>query len=399
MSICYNTNVRILYICPTLPDSPEKDGMTQVGYFLIRELAQRHAITVWAAGEANEPTDAMMRLGVRETKVFLIHHRSLLSYYTIGSRFPWYQTRRDSPALHIALQTLAPNQFDLIVLHSPFVAQYIHDISGVPVVIQAMDALSTWFFQTASTERKIFKRLHLRAEGRRATISEARDYRLARAVTFVSPKDVETIERVLPREHQVEYIPIGIDQHTFYPPSEPRQSNTIIFTGIMDYPPNIEAAEWFVQHVWPALKQEFPDLAFRLVGKNPAPEVIRLGHTPGVTVTGRVPSMADELRATTLAVSPLQHGTGFKIKIMEALACGTPLVATPVSIPGTGVEPNVQARIVTTPTEWISTIRELLTTPAKRQALSEAALRLAEQFRWSSVAKQVEGLYDSSRHG
>jgi len=388
--------MRLLFVTPTLPNRPDKDGMTQVGFFLLRELSHRHAITLWSLTDKDDEPQRAPALGVRDVRLFPRHDRSLPSYYLRGSRHPYYQTRYESKPLHIALQTLVPDQFDLVILHTPFVSQYIHDIHHLPVVVHAIDALSTWFHQAAQSAVNPLRRHHLTNEAHRAQQTERRDYSLAKAVTFVSPKDVTDLRSSIPATIPLTSIPIGIDDRTFFPPTTLRSPSTIIFTGVMDYPPNVDAALWFTRDIWPAIHSRFPQATFRIVGKNPTKALRELSTVPGVVVTGRVASVAEELRSATIAVSPLRFGTGFKIKSIEALACGTPLIASPETLPGVPLTPGKNVLVADSPEAWIVHLTDLLRHEQHRHHLSTEGLLLAKTLSWSTIAKQYETLYHSA---
>lgn len=216
----------------------------------------------------------------------------------------------------------------------------------------------------------------------------------ARAVVVVSDTDALTAHHAAPNT-RIECIPIGIDTTTFFPPTGPRDEATVILTGIMSYPPNIDAAEYFVLEAWPVIHHTVPNATLRIVGRNPDPRVRALGRTPGVVVTGQVPSMADELRRATVAVSPLRFGTGYKIKVNEALACGTPLVVSPVSLPGTGIRPNETCLVADSTNAWITLVQKLLTEPAERQRLSAEAEKFSQPRAWPEIARRYETLYES----
>jgi glycosyltransferase involved in cell wall biosynthesis len=391
--------MKLLFITPTLPDRPDKDGMTQVAFRLLGELTQRHAITVWSLGESTESTAATLALGVRSVRIFQARTRSLISYYLFGSRFPYYQTRHESKALHIALQTLQAGDFDLVIVHSPFMGQYTLDIQHTPVVIHAMDAMSTWFTKTAEHEWRVWKKIHFQNEARRAQHVEHSQYRQARAVTFVSPTDEQTIQKLLPRTVTTASIPIGITLGQFYPPASERLPATVLFSGVMNYPPNVDAVQWFCREVWPSIRSRFPDAIFRIVGKDPSPTVRSLQSIPGVDIAGRVERISDELRSATVAVSPLRFGTGFKIKAIEALACGAPLIASPETMHGYDLVPGQDVIVADDAESWIIALTDLLRRPQRRIELGQHGVAAAQRYAWPVIARRYEALYDTLIHG
>jgi glycosyltransferase involved in cell wall biosynthesis len=119
----------------------------------------------------------------------------------------------------------------------------------------------------------------------------------------------------------------------FRPPDAPRDPRLVVFTGIMDYRPNVEACDRFARNVLPRIQREVPDVKFRIVGARPSKEILDLAGG-AVEVTGAVQETADHLRQASVAVAPLRLGRGLQNKVLEAMACGTPLVASPNAVAG-----------------------------------------------------------------
>lgn len=382
--------MRLLFVTPAPPDRPDRDGMTQIAHALIRELGRDNVIDVWSLDRVL-PNQNINVPGARETKIFSAPGVNLVSHYLRASTRPFFQARHESPALHDALRQLDLGAYDLVILHTPFVAHYLSDIK-LPVVVHVIDALSDWFKKAAAKETNPLKKWHLRTEAQRAQEMEKTILPQAQAIIVVSDVDAQTISGFVP-DRPIVSIPIGIDPEIFFPPTAKREPETIVMTGIMNYPPNIDAAVWFVNNVWPAVITTRPQAQLRIVGKNPAPVVIALSKVSGVIVTGRVPSIADELRRATIAVSPLRFGTGYKIKINEALACGIPLIASPVSLAGTGATPGTHCLSAETIEEWVTAINGLLTNPAQQSQLSRQGLSLAASLHWSVIAEKYYHVY------
>jgi len=137
----------------------------------------------------------------------------------------------------------------------------------------------------------------------------------------------------------------GVDADYFrprdaYPDPYPRGARPIVFTGAMDYAPNIEAVGWFAAEVFPRVRREIPDASFWIVGLNPAPAVLALARQEGVGVTGRVPDVRPYLQHAALAIAPIRVARGVQNKVLEALAMGKPVVASPAA--ATGIHPGAR---------------------------------------------------------
>lgn len=388
--------MRILFITPRLPHPPSRDGMSLIAHYLIKQLAPRHDITLWSFGD-DEDGAANKEISSWPIKVrsFTKPKHRLIEYYLLhGHRGGWFQYQWQSPELSSALTAVdQAGEFDLIVIHTPFLSGYLPDVNKTPVVLQAVDCMSSWFRQAASVESGALKRWHLRLESRKAAWVEQHIYPLARVVTLVSPVDADIIAQHLPAGH-VRTITNGIALSHYPMISESPEPATIIFSGVMDYPPNVDAVRRFYREVWPDLVASRPEIKWLIVGKNPTAEVHALATADQrITVTGYVDQLRPYFQQATVVISPLNIGTGFKNKVLEALALGRPLVASPISLPGTSAADGVHLLVADRPDEWAAKINSLLSNRQEQQRLASNGRRLAESSDWSVVAGQYEQLY------
>ncbi len=166
-----------------------------------------------------------------------------------------------------------------------------------------------------------------------------------------------------------------------------------MFTGTMDYLPNVEGVCWFAREVWPELKRRMADLTFAIVGRDPAPEVLRLAQVPGITVTGTVKDVRPYLSAATVAVGPLRMVRGIQNKILEAMAMGRPMVASSPAIEGLDVTSDHGVLRADSPEEWVATVLGLLSDARRCEALGRAARdRIVSDFSWASRLKPLVSL-------
>jgi sugar transferase (PEP-CTERM/EpsH1 system associated) len=166
------------------------------------------------------------------------------------------------------------------------------------------------------------------------------------ASVFVSAAEAEPVLRDAPGlAARIHSIGNGVDSDFFDPTIEignpfPVQDNVAVFTGAMDYWANVDAVSWFAKHVWSRVAREEPTARFCIVGARPTKEVRALERLPGVTVVGAVPDVRPYLKFASLAVAPLRVARGIQNKVLEALAMGLPVVATPAV--GQGLSPAVR---------------------------------------------------------
>ena len=191
-----------------------------------------------------------------------------------------------------------------------------------------------------------------------------------------------------------EVIPNGVDLDYFRPQSGPREAATLLFTGNFAYEPNEEAALYLARELLPTLQQQIPEAQLWLVGDAPSAAMRALAGEQ-ILVSGRVPDLRPWLARATLFVSPLRLGAGIRNKVLEALATGCPLAATPLSVDGIAASSGQHA-LLAERNELPSALRGLLGDATLRQRLARAGRQLVEdQYSWQQVAARYAAIYES----
>jgi sugar transferase (PEP-CTERM/EpsH1 system associated) len=153
----------------------------------------------------------------------------------------------------------------------------------------------------------------------------------------------------------------------------------LAFVGALDYLPNEDAAVWFAREMWPAIRAKFPAAEFRVIGRNPTPAVRALSAIPGVNVVGPVPDVRPFVASAAVVVVPLRLARGVQNKVLEAMAMGKAIVATPAALAALQTVPGVHLLSASTPPEWVNSVCELLADPLRRQQLGIAARQYVEE--------------------
>jgi sugar transferase (PEP-CTERM/EpsH1 system associated) len=212
----------------------------------------------------------------------------------------------------------------------------------------------------------------------------------ARADTslFVSEAEAGLFRTHAP-EANVRAISNGIDLDYYDPdayfPREPSAGPMIVFTGQMDYRPNVEAVIAFAERTLPIVRVGAPQARFVIVGRNPAPAVRRLAEREGVVVTGSVPDVRSWLAVADVVVAPLRIARGIQNKVLEAMAMARPVVASPAAFEGIDAEPGRDLLVADGPQEEASAVLRLLADPSAAQAMGQAARQRVETgYRWEA---------------
>lgn len=191
---------------------------------------------------------------------------------------------------------------------------------------------------------------------------------------------------------EVYLIPNGVDLSIFPYRSVDPGGHQLVFVGGLDYFVNIDAAVFLGQEILPAVQEKYPDTTLILVGSKPSPEVLALAKRPGITVTGRVPSIAEYLIKATVAVIPLRTGFGMKFKTLESMAAGVPIVGSDRALEGIEVDSSnvpIRALRANQVSEYVAAISRLFEDAALRATLSENGRALIEQeYTWEYLGKQ-----------
>jgi glycosyltransferase involved in cell wall biosynthesis len=210
-------------------------------------------------------------------------------------------------------------------------------------------------------------------------------------LVFVSDADAGTIAGP-ERQHArgtVVVAPNGVDTTTFVPSPLPAAPN-LLFTGTLDYRPNVLGALWFAADVLPKVRAAVPSVRLALVGRRPLPEVLALQEHDGVEVHADVPAMAPWLAWGRVVVVPLHIGTGTRLKALEALAAGRPMVGTTIGLEGLDLVDGVHARIVDDPAVMADAIVRLLTADDEATALAAAGRAHVEaNFTWDAIGARL----------
>jgi sugar transferase (PEP-CTERM/EpsH1 system associated) len=394
--------VNILFVTHTVPFPPDKSGPSGEVFHLIHELRHRHRIEVvslededGSAAQRGRTLADLLDIGVETRPRPTV---SPVRYYlTAAHRLAYMQYLWDSTAMHERVRQADhdPN-VDLIVIYGGFLSSYLRSVERTPVVLHSGDALSWHYSQMAAAEPRLPRKLHRLVQYRWACALERRLYPRADAVTVVSAVD-EAILKSRSRTMRVFAIPLGVDANVYHPSASPQETDTVIFTGAMNYEPNAEAAARFHRDVWPLLVARRPSVRWFVVGRSPTGAVTRLSaDDPRITVTGEVEDIRPWLWRSAVYVSPINAGSGMKNKILQAFACGKAVVASPRSLDGIPAEAGTHALVARTPQEFCDAIVHLLDRPDERDRLAKAARELAESYSWQVTARAHESVYEDA---
>lgn len=225
---------------------------------------------------------------------------------------------------------------------------------------------------------------------------EARLLAAADATVAVSAADAAALQPLAPTA-RLTVVPNGIDTDAYAPTGAPEDDDLCVFTGKMDFRPNVDGVAWFVHDVWGRVRDARPTARLRIVGRDPSPRVVALGDAAtGITVTGAVPDVRPHLAAAGVVVVPLRVGGGTRLKVLEAMAMGKAVAATSLAVEGLDLVPGREVLVADTAADLAAAVLRLAADPAERRALGAAArARVVRDYRWATLVPGIEALYGS----
>ena len=384
---------KILYLVHRLPYPPNKGDKVR-SYHLLKHLAQRHE--VYLATFVDDPEDEQYlpllkrlcvevfatRLNPATAKMASL--RGLFSGEALT--LPYY---RDAGMARWVSELAQRVGLDASVVFSSSMAQYATSLEGVPMLVDFVDVDSAKWTEYAQAHAWPMSWLY-RREGRQLLDFERRVAERASCSFFVTEKETALFRRLAPQcTGPVEAMCNGVDAEFFAPdaqrpsPFEPG-AQALVFTGAMDYWPNVDAVSWFCAEILPELRRSRPALSFYIVGRSPTPAVMALAGE-GVVVTGTVADVRPYLQHADVVVAPLRLARGIQNKVLEAMAMGRPVVAARQCVEAIDAQAGQELLAAEQAADYVLAINELLAAPQRARTLGEAGRACVQRsYSWSA---------------
>jgi sugar transferase (PEP-CTERM/EpsH1 system associated) len=277
------------------------------------------------------------------------------------------------------------------------------ELSDVPAVVDLIDVDSQKWLDYAAVTRGPARWVY-RMEGVRLRRLEASLAKRVKALAVVSEAEA-SLFRQFQSEGSIHAIPSGVDLEYFSPARTLETENPsltdaakqspdcCVFVGALDYRPNVDAACWFCTEIWPAILRRRPGAKVRLVGRRPARAVRRLAGLPGVELVGQVPDVRPYLACSSIVIAPLRLARGIQTKVLEALAMGKAVVASPESLKAIAVTVGKHLLAAETPDQWVEAIDRLFRNSSLREQLGAAGRQFVEtQHDWDRCLQPFAAL-------
>jgi glycosyltransferase involved in cell wall biosynthesis len=296
-------------------------------------------------------------------------------------------------------ERLACGVYDVVHVEGFYLFQHVPRDCAVPIFLVEQNVEYLLWKQRAAWMRTSADRARCKLQYELTRAAELETWRASEMCGALTPEDRDVICAEVPGK-PVRVVPDGADHGSRWngaaPPgisSNGHRGPVITFVANFGYQPNVDAAHYLCNEIFPRLAERVPDAQLKLVGTSPPPEVVALAGN-AVEVTGRVPEVEPYLDAATVVVCPLRVGGGVKVKMLEAARRGKAIVSTPVGAQGLGSDAALCMRVADDPATFAHAVAELIECPEERRSLEEAASRLASSLpTWDDAADAVRDCY------
>jgi sugar transferase (PEP-CTERM/EpsH1 system associated) len=377
---------------------PLTSGARLRNYYLASGLAKRCSVTFFEIRQPGDANDPPAPRADFERIFSVVKDRS----YTIpkilrgmAGPVPLTVLNFYSPRIATELErVLAEGRFDTVQIENVHLSEYL------PVIRRATGPLrivSDWhnieselMRRYAENTRSIPTKIFARRTATLIANSETRMMNGCDAQVVPSERERQTLLARSGRA-SIHVVPNGVDVSAFTPAS-PSAGSSLLFVGSMDYHANVDAVTWFVREVWPGVAARHPELEFVIAGRNPAKAAQALA-SGRIRVTGTVDDVRPYYEQAFAVVVPLRVGAGTRLKILEAMAAGVPVISTRLGAEGLDAQPGRDLLIADSPEEMIDALDAL--TPEKRSAIAAAGRKLVEQaYDWRLLAERLYRIHE-----
>ena len=388
--------MKLLMITPQPPYPPNSGGRIRQ-WEQIRYLGRRHDLTVVSFVFTEEEYEQRGMLeGMCARSIIIMHPNEVNpSDIALRERLPWPLQWYATAEMQRTLEGLQSTAFDVVLFENLFMAHY-QELFPVPSVLQEYNIESEIYRQYAALRRAHAQetdgqrdRAFWRATWMLMVAYENNTWPRFPLRTTVSQKDKEEIDRRCQRGRTI-VIENGVNTERVKLISDER-SRTILFMGTLDYFPNTDAAFHLAKTIMPAIWRHDPSITLCIAGRNPPDSLLTLAADPRIEVIADPEDMGDVARRCALSVVPLRVGGGTRLKILDSMSMGLPVVSTSLGCEGLAVRDGDELLVRDGTEEFAAAVMEILSDPGLRSRLRLNARRLVEsRYDWRRMFERLE---------
>ena len=387
---------KLLILMPTLP-FPPRQGASHRNWGMVKALYDAgHELCLLCAGAGEIAPELSSRcLEVRCVDIPPRGRRQRMVDWLIRGKVDLVERLRHPEFRHELDDILQRHSFDAIQVEGLEMTAYLSDLvaTGIRLVYDAHNAEAALQASAAQLTEQPVRRFYSQIQAQRLSRYETELCSVVDEVIAVSAEDAAKLKRLAPTS-KIRVIPNAIEVNAYAAERVKPPVPTLVYSGKMDYRPNVDAVLWFYRSVWPRVLSHDPQVLWQIVGSSPDSDVISLADEDDVEVTGTVKEILPFLASCTVYIAPIRMGSGTRLKLLEAMAAGCAIVATPLAASGlTGA--GDAFLVAETADDFAKKTIELLSDSTMREKLGHAARKIVtQQFDWCHVAPMIRALYE-----
>jgi sugar transferase (PEP-CTERM/EpsH1 system associated) len=398
--------VKIAFLATRPPFPPNIGGRIRT-YQLLRHLSARHEVTLITSTESPNEVEALIslkshlpRLACRSVAVSprttLLRHAWLIARASVDPLPHTWAVYRNACFATLVATTLAAESYDVLHCDHVHIANVLFGLRTPPRVLNEHNVEYRLVERIAALDRRLGRRTLLRWQATRTERAERRACAAFDHCLAVSDEDQRLIQALAPGV-PVSVVPNGVDIDWFSPVPHPVDRNEIVFTGAMDWLPNIDGVRFFARDVLPRIREARPETSFSVVGRNPDPTLVAELQAQGAHVTGTVDDVRPYLARASLVVVPLRMGGGTRLKILEAWAMAKPVLSTTLGAEGLRAIDGEHLALADGPEALAARSIALLSGSENSTRLGQAGRRIAEAcYAWPRITRVLEEVYGAT---
>ncbi len=395
---------KILFLVHRIPYPPNKGDKIR-SYHFLKALAENYQVYLGAFIDDQEDwqysdklTDFCEDVFCQALNPKIAKIKSLQGLLTGKAlSLPYYQSQAMQQWV---LDTLKQQKIKKVLIFSSVMAQFVPENQDIDMIVDFVDVDSDKWRQY-SQQKKWPESWVYQREARQLLSYEKAIAKKSKVSFFVSEQEAKLFKQLAPElDDKISWVNNGVDTGFF----NPRESydnpyaadeTALVFTGAMDYWPNIDAVVWFAQQVFPIILQQYPHARFYIVGSKPAKEVLALAEQfENIVVTGRVEDIRPYLNYAAVAVAPLRVARGIQNKVLEAMAMTRTILATPAAMEGISGYQDIDVEIADEAELLADKARQLLSRPPQQLISNRNREFVTEFFSWDSSGNKLRQLIE-----
>jgi len=390
--------MKIMFVANRVPYPPYRGDKLKI-WNLAKRLSKNHELHLFTIAQDQGELEQMEKLKTVFKEVHIVYLPKWKSIFktaiALFGKLPfqvaYFQSLAFSKLVRNALKT---GQYDSVHIQHIRMGQYFRQLPKDNAILDLPDAFSLYWKRRSEQARWPWLRWFAKIEQKRLFNLERKVLKEFPLTLVCSEEDRQYL--LTHSKANIQVLPNGVDTDVFYQREniEP-EPYRLLFTGNMDYAPNVDAVSYFCTDILAGIKEKYPEVQFVIAGQRPVKRVLDL-VSENVKVTGFVKDIAEEYNKAAVVVAPLRFGAGTQNKVLEALASGVPVVCTHVGFKGLGIESGEGACKVENTDEFIQTVNHLLENEHNRKQIAGKGIyKIANTFGWDAVADQLLGYLES----